>query len=119
MTGLATCRRGAATLEFALVAPLFLALSFGTLELAHWAWGAAATRDLAARAARCIAVTPVRCHSAAATIAAMADDAPRLFGHSAISFEKSACGIRVTVHGGFPARLTPGLGETSASACAG
>jgi hypothetical protein len=119
MIRLTNCRRGAAALEFALVAPLFLALSFGTIELAHWAWGAAALRDVAARAARCIAVSPSRCGSAAATIAAMHADAPRLAGHSEFSFEKSPCGIRVTVRGGFPARLTPGLAETSATACAG
>jgi Flp pilus assembly protein TadG len=119
MIRLANCRRGATALEFALVAPLFLALSFGTVELAHWAWGAAAVRDLAARAARCISVTPSRCTTAAATTAAMHADAPHIAGHSNISFDKSACGIRVTVRGGFPARLTPGLGETSAAACAG
>jgi TadE-like protein len=119
MIHLAACRRGAAALEFALIAPLFLALSFGTVELAHWAWGAAAVRELAARAARCISVTPSRCGTAAATVAAMHADAPHLASQSAISFEKSACGIRVTVRGGFPARLAPGLGETSAAACAG
>ena len=30
------------------------------------------------------------------------------------SFEKSACGVRITARGGYPAALTPGLAETSA-----
>ena len=106
-------------LEFALVAPVFLAMIGGTIELARWALGAAATRDLAARAARCIAVTPARCGSIAATRAAMARDSPVISRATTLSFRRAPCGVEVEARGGFPAVLTPGLGETVAVACAG
>lgn len=112
-------RSGAAAIEFALVAPLFLCLVIGTVELSRWAWGAAATRDLAARAARCIAVTPWRCESAASTRKAMAAAAPSISATTELRFEKAGCGIRVIASGGFPAAITPGLGRVEASACAG
>jgi Flp pilus assembly pilin Flp len=111
-------RRGAAALEFALVAPIFLALVIGTVETARWAWGAAATRDLAARAARCISVTPELCGTIAATQLHLAQSAPSISRTTKLDFEKSACGIRVVAVGGFPAMLTPGLDETVAVACA-
>lgn len=119
MTRLAHDRCGAAMLEFALVAPLFLTFVFGTVELSRWAWGAAATRDLAARAARCITVTPSLCGSVPATRAAMADAAPMISRATRLRFTRSACGVQVEARGGFPALLTPGLGETVAIACAG
>ncbi len=53
MTGLAQVRRGTAAVEFALVAPVLVAILVGLVELAAWNWGAAETRDLAARAALC------------------------------------------------------------------
>lgn len=110
-------RSGAAAVEFALVTPVLLALIIGISELARWGWGAAATRALAAEAARCIAVDPLRCGSAAATRAAMAQAAPLISQSTSLEFETSACGIRVIAHGGFPARLTPGLGTITAVAC--
>lgn len=112
-------RRGAAAIEFALVAPLFLSLLIGTAELSRWAWGAAATRDLAARAARCIAVTPWLCGSAPATDKAMIVAAPLISAATELRFEKSARGVRVVASGGFPGLITPGLGRVEANACAG
>lgn len=112
-------RRGAAALEFALVAPIFLALVIGTVETARWAWGAAATRDFAARAARCIAVTPELCGTIAATRQHLAQTAPLVSRTTTLEFGKSECGIGVVANGGFPAVLTPGLGDTVAVACAG
>jgi Flp pilus assembly protein TadG len=72
MTGLANDRRGAAAVEFALVAPLLVAILVGLVELAAWSWGAAETRDLVARAARCVAVAPERCRGDAAVAALVA-----------------------------------------------
>lgn len=94
-------RSGAAAIEFALVAPLFLTLVCGTVELSRWAWGAAEVRDRAARAARCLAVGQSDCGSA-----------------GGMRFERSACGVRVVVEGGFPAVLTPGLDRARGVACA-
>lgn len=111
-------RRGAAALEFALVAPIFLTLVIGTVETARWAWGAAATRDLAARAARCIAVTPRLCGTNAATQHHLAQTAPIISRTTRLEFKQSACGIQIVASGGFPAMLTPGLGEIRVAACA-
>lgn len=111
-------RAGAAALEFALVAPLFLALVAGTVELSRWAWGAAAVRDLAARGARCIAVTPASCGSATAVRHQLDRLAPQINAGATLDFARSGCGIKVTARGGFPASFTPGLGPTEASACA-
>jgi Flp pilus assembly protein TadG len=122
MTRLGALRRnrsGAAAVEFALVAPLFLSLVIGTVELSRWAWGAAATRDLAARAARCITVTPALCGSVAATDKAMAGAAPLISAATELRYEKAACGVRITADGGFPALITPGLGRVEGRACAG
>jgi len=116
MIGLAHDRRGAAVVEFALVAPLLIAILVGLVELAAWSWGAAESRDLAARAARCVAVTPERCQGDAAVAALVAADSR--FG-SRVRIENSACGVRISVTGGLPAALTPGLGVVTASACAG
>ena len=73
-------RHGAAAVEFALVAPLLLTMVVGTVERARRAWGTAATRDVTARAARCIAVTPLRCGTRAQISTAMAADAPMIAG---------------------------------------
>ncbi len=109
-------RSGAAAVEFALVAPLLVAILVGLVELAAWSWGAAATRDLAARAARCVAVTPERCRSDAAVAALVAAESRF---DSRVRIDNSACGVRISVTGGLPAALTPGLGTVTARACAG
>lgn len=114
MTTLIKSRAGAAALEFALVAPLFVTLIAGTVELARWGWGAAALRDAAARGARCLRVSPHRCGSVADLRDWLGDSAPV----DTLDVEKSACGLRLTARGGYPAAMTPGLGATSASACA-
>lgn len=113
-TGLRRCRRGTAALEFALVAPLFLTFIAGTVELARWGWGAAALRAAAADAARCLRVSPDRCGSLPGVRAEIAGAT----AVTSIAVGKSACGFSVTASGGFPAVLTPGLGITSARACA-
>ena len=48
-------------------------------------------------------------------------DAPsdRLVFDSRVRIENSACGVRISVTGGLPAALTPGLGMVTASGCAG
>jgi Flp pilus assembly protein TadG len=114
MRSLSRCRRGAAALEFAMVAPLFLAIIGGTVEVARWGWGAAALRAAAADGARCVRVSPRRCGSLEALRAEFGGAAPV----TRLDVEKSACGLRLTATGGFPAALTPGLAATSARACA-
>jgi hypothetical protein len=111
---LCRCRRGAAALEFALVAPLFLTIIGGTVEVARWGWGAAALRAAVADGARCVRVSPHRCGSLQSLRSAVGEAA----AVKSLDVEKSACGLRLTATGGFPAALTPGLAATSARACA-
>lgn len=106
-------RRGAAALEFALVAPLLLAMLASTVEMARWGWGAAALRGAVADGARCVRLGR-GCGSAEAVRERLAGADPV----RELSFEKSACGVRITATGGYPAALTPGLTETRAHACA-
>jgi Flp pilus assembly protein TadG len=113
MRRLLACRRGAAALEFALVAPLLLTMLAGTVELARWGWGAAALRSAAAEGARCVRVAR-GCTSPDAVRALLAEAEPV----RDVSFEKSACGVRITATGGYKAALVPGLAETRAHACA-
>lgn len=113
MRRLLACRRGAAALEFALVAPLLLTMLAGTVELARWGWGAAALRSAAAEGARCVRLQR-GCGSAAAVRELLADAEPV----KELQFEKSACGVRITATGGYEAALVPGLAETRAHACA-
>jgi hypothetical protein len=111
---LRTCRAGTAALEFALVAPLFVTIVAGTVEVARWGWGAAALRDAAAGGARCLRVTPERCGSLKALQEQLDDSAPV----DRLDVAKSACGLRVTARGGYPATLAPGMAATAAHACA-
>lgn len=104
-------RSGAAALEFGLVAPLFLLIVCATLDTVRWGQGAAVMRDLAAQSARCIAVSPSKCGSAAAV-------RKRHGGKARLDFEPSACGVVVTARGGHESPLAPGGGKP-ARACAG
>lgn len=108
------CRRGAAALEFALVAPLFLTIIGGTVEVARWGWGAAALRAAVADGARCVRVSPHRCGS----LEVLRTEVGKAAAVTSLGVEKSACGLRLTATGGFPAALTPGLAATSARAFA-
>ena len=113
MRRLLQSRRGAAALEFALVAPLLLTMLAGTVEMARWGWGAAALRSAAAEGARCVRLGR-GCGSPEAVRELLAEAEPVRELH----FEKSACGVRITATGGYPAALTPGFAETRAHACA-
>jgi hypothetical protein len=117
MRRLLGCRRGAAALEFALVAPLLLTMLAGTVEMARWGWGAAALRSAAADGARCVRLDGGRgggCGSPEAVRELLAEAEPV----RELNFEKSACGVRITATGGYQAALVPGLAETRAHACA-
>ncbi|HZV11172.1 MAG TPA: TadE/TadG family type IV pilus assembly protein [Novosphingobium sp.] len=52
---LARCRRAAAATEFALLAPVFLLLLFGTIEYCRLMWITQAANEVAYSAARCLA----------------------------------------------------------------
>ncbi len=52
-----SCESGAAAIEFALVAPLFLALMFGVMEYARFVWTIEAVQETATAGARCIGLT--------------------------------------------------------------
>lgn len=53
---LARARGGTAALEFALVAPIFIALLFGTIEFARLLWTSQALQETAGAGARCMAI---------------------------------------------------------------
>lgn len=58
--------RGSTSMEFALVAPLFVAFLFGGLVLGVAAWQRNVLQDVASESARCIAVGGTACATAAA-----------------------------------------------------
>jgi Flp pilus assembly protein TadG len=55
---------GATVLEFALVAPMFLALLFGTFEFGRALWAQQALQEIAISGARCMALPQSACASA-------------------------------------------------------
>ena len=57
---------GAAAVEFALVAPMFLALLFGTFEFGRALWVQQALQEIASSGARCMALPQSACASAGA-----------------------------------------------------
>jgi Flp pilus assembly protein TadG len=56
LSALAGARGGATAVEFALVAPLFLALVFGTTEFGRLLWIEQALQETAIAGARCVAI---------------------------------------------------------------
>ena len=54
---LARCRRGATVVEFALLAPMFLLLLFGIIEIARLAWTRQTLEETAFATARCMSVS--------------------------------------------------------------
>ncbi|MEO6093682.1 MAG: TadE/TadG family type IV pilus assembly protein [Novosphingobium sp.] len=55
-SNLARCRRGATVVEFALLAPVFLLLLFGIIEVARLAWTRQTLEETAFATARCMSV---------------------------------------------------------------
>ena len=55
---------GATAVEFALVAPMFLALLFGTFEFGRALWAQQALQEIAISGARCMALPQSACASA-------------------------------------------------------
>lgn len=64
MKRLLVSKGGATTMEFALVVLQFLVLTFGTVEVGRYLWTVASMEQLAAEAARCLAVRRPPCGSA-------------------------------------------------------
>ena len=54
---------GTAAIEFALVAPVFLALLFGIIEYGRYLWTLQALQQVAAEGARCMAIPQSACAS--------------------------------------------------------
>jgi hypothetical protein len=118
-------RRGATAIEFALVAPLLLALLFGSLETGRYIWFAAALDHAVGKAARCAEVTGGVCatpeglaEEVKAGLSGLAVLAP--VEESALITRAAACGTEIRVGLPYPS-LVPGLGPVlpalDASAC--
>lgn len=61
---LGRAQNGATAVEFALVAPMFLALLFGTFEFGRALWAQQALQEIAISGARCMALPQSACASA-------------------------------------------------------
>jgi hypothetical protein len=124
---LAADASGATAIEFALVAPLLLALLFGSLETGRYIWFAAALDHAVGKAARCAEVIGGACatpqglaEEVKGSLAGLAVLAP--VGESALVTRAAACGTEIRVGLTYPS-LVPGLGPVlpalNASACIG
>ncbi len=107
-------RRGATAVEFALVAPVLLAMLFGGIEAGRYLWFAAALDHAVGAAARCAEVEGGACatpeglaEDMKATLARLAVDAPLPKG--ALKTGEAPCGTEIRVGLPYPA-LLPGLG---------
>lgn len=124
---LAADRRGATAVEFALVAPLLLALLFGSVETGRYLWFAAVLDHAVGEAARCPEVVGAGCATPDVFRGRMEERLARLAGSSpgrdpAMVMRPATCGTEVRVSLPYPS-LVPGLGPAlpalSASACIG
>jgi hypothetical protein len=78
---------GATLVEFALVAPIFLALLFGTIELGRALWTQQALQQTAIVGARCMALP-----ACASGIDAYVQEVARQWGVSPIALNLNPCG---------------------------
>lgn len=88
--------RGATAVEFAIIAPIFLALLVGIFQSAMLLFTISSLHYASQNAARCASVNSVQC-SDAASISAFAQSNYYAFGNSPVfSASKTACGNEVT-----------------------
>ena len=92
---LATDISGNAAIEFAFVAPLLLLLPMAVLQLTLWGVGAAAARDAADRAARCVMVDPRGCDSEENVRKTVAEETTTMTAKVDLALERADCGVAV------------------------
>lgn len=115
---------GATALEFAMVAPILLALLLASVEAGRFIWIDAALDHAMRSAARCTNLDPGVCSSE--TLGARIDEQlaglglPGLAREGELQLEKDVCGTRVTLAVRYPplvGGLWPALPRLSADAC--
>jgi hypothetical protein len=103
--------RGAAALEFAMVAPLLFLLLFGGLELGRFLLAQAIVDHAVAAAARCHGLGLARCRTPAGAIVEADLGTRRLGGRplpaGAIAARPAVCGLRLVADSPYPPLLLP------------
>ncbi|MFQ3596610.1 MAG: TadE/TadG family type IV pilus assembly protein [Sphingomonadaceae bacterium] len=116
---------GATAIEFALVAPLLLALLFGGMEIGRYLWFAAALDHAVVGAARCAGLAQATCEGDA-QLAGAIEVSLRAVGvtmavpPTAVAASPAPCGTILVVRRAYPALLpglSPVLPQLRASAC--
>ena len=115
------CRRGNAAIEFALIAPVFLALIVGVMEVGRILWIQNTLQQAVERAARCATVNASSCGSASAVQQFAATQAAGIgVPASAFTATTPACGnqVRASMSYAYMTSLLPMPALTlSAQAC--
>ena len=111
LRGLRRNRRGVTAIEVAIVFPVFILLVLGTLDFCRALWLQNALQGAVESAARCAALNPVTCGTAANIQAYAATQVAGFsIASSAFSATTAACGQKVTASYPFtfiPASLPP------------
>ena len=114
-------RAGAVAIEMAMTLPALLALLLGLMEVGRMVWTQAALSYAVQEAARCAAVRPGICGSAAQTRAYAAQQVAALsIPASAFTVATPACGSQVSAqvnHGFILYSLAPSAPALRAQAC--
>ena len=88
--------RGVSAIEFAIVAPVFMAFLIGVIQVALWGWSGFAMQHAVEAASRCASINPTECADAATIRSRAAKGALGLpVVASDFTYTKEACGHRV------------------------
>lgn len=118
---LARCDRGAAAVEFGLIAPALFLLLFGEIELGRMVWTQSSLHYAVQEAARCASVASASCDTPDAVAAYAAARIAKLgVAASAFTVTTQACGHQVTAsvpYAFVASRLFPVRPVLTAKAC--
>jgi Flp pilus assembly protein TadG len=103
--GLAACRRGGNTIEFGIIAPVFLVLLIGTIEGGRMLWTLNALHYSVQEAARCASVNTTTCGTSSQITAFAATRSGAGLSSSVFTSTVATCGNQVSANYPMPLNI--------------